>query len=33
MIATLNPRGRAGVVLPHGALFRGGLWGKLEKEF
>jgi len=31
MIATLNPRGRAGVVLPHGALFRGGAEGKIRK--
>lgn len=31
MIATLNHRGRAGVVLPHGALFRGGAEGKIRK--
>jgi type I restriction enzyme M protein len=31
MIATLNPRGRAGVVLPHGVLFRGGAEGKIRK--
>jgi len=31
MIATLNPKGRAGVVLPHGALFRGGAEGKIRK--
>ena len=31
MIATLNPRGRAGVVLPHGILFRGGAEGKIRK--
>jgi len=31
MIATLNVRGRAGVVLPHGALFRGGAEGKIRK--
>ena len=31
MITTLNPRGRAGVVLPHGALFRGGAEGKIRK--
>ena len=31
MIATLNYRGRAGVVLPHGALFRGGAEGKIRK--
>ena len=31
MIATLNPKGRAGVVLPHGVLFRGGSEGKIRK--
>jgi type I restriction enzyme M protein len=31
MIATLNHRGRAGVVLPHGILFRGGAEGKIRK--
>jgi type I restriction enzyme M protein len=31
MIATLNTRGRAGVVLPHGVLFRGGAEGKIRK--
>ncbi len=31
MIATLNPKGRAGVVLPHGALFRGGAEGKIRQ--
>ena len=31
MIATLNPGGRAGVVLPHGVLFRGGAEGKIRK--
>jgi type I restriction enzyme M protein len=31
MIATLNHRGRAGVVLPHGVLFRGGAEGKIRK--
>jgi type I restriction enzyme M protein len=31
MIATLNPKGRAGVVLPHGVLFRGGAEGKIRK--
>lgn len=31
MIATLNPKGRAGVVLPHGILFRGGAEGKIRK--
>ena len=31
MIATLNPRGRAGVVLPHGVLFRGGAEGKIRR--
>jgi type I restriction enzyme M protein len=31
MISTLNVRGRAGVVLPHGALFCGGAEGKIRK--
>jgi type I restriction enzyme M protein len=31
MISTLNPIGRAGVVLPHGALFRGGAEGKIRQ--
>ena len=31
MIGTLNHRGRAGVVLPHGVLFRGGAEGKIRK--
>jgi type I restriction enzyme M protein len=31
MIATLNHRGRAGVVMPHGVLFRGGAEGKIRK--
>jgi len=31
MIATLNPKGRAGVVLPHGSLFRGGAEGKIRQ--
>ena len=31
MIARLNPRGRSGVVLPHGALFRGGAEGRIRK--
>jgi type I restriction enzyme M protein len=31
MIATLNPKGRVGVVLPHGILFRGGAEGKIRK--
>ena len=31
MIATLNPKGRVGVVLPHGVLFRGGGEGKIRK--
>ena len=31
MIATLNPKGRVGVVLPHGVLFRGGAEGKIRK--
>src|SRR4030067_259028 len=31
MITTLNYKGRAGVVLPHGVLFRGGAEGKIRK--
>lgn len=31
MIATLNSTGRAGVVLPHGSLFRGGAEGKIRQ--
>jgi type I restriction enzyme M protein len=31
MVATLNPKGRVGVVLPHGVLFRGGAEGKIRK--
>jgi len=31
MIATLNRKGRAGVVLPHGVLFRGGAEGKIRR--
>ena len=31
MIATLNFKGRAGLVLPHGVLFRGGAEGKIRK--
>ena len=31
MIATLNLKGRAGEVLPHGVLFRGGAEGKIRK--
>ena len=31
MIATVNPTGRVGVVLPHGVLFRGGAEGKIRK--
>ena len=31
MIATVNPRGRVGVVLPHGVLFRGGAEGRIRK--
>jgi len=31
MIATLKPSGRAGIVLPHGILFRGGAEGKIRK--
>lgn len=33
MIATLNRKGRAGVVLPHGILFRGGAEGKIRRGF
>ena len=32
MIETLNEHGRAGVVLPHGVLFRGGGEGKIRKQ-
>lgn len=31
MLASLNSRGRMGVVLPHGVLFRGGSEGKIRK--
>jgi type I restriction enzyme M protein len=31
MIATVNPTGKVGVVLPHGTLFRGGAEGKIRK--
>lgn len=31
MIATLKPSGRAGIVLPHGVLFRGGAEGKIRQ--
>lgn len=31
MIATLKPLGRAGIVLPHGVLFRGGAEGKIRQ--
>lgn len=31
MIATLNRNGRAGVVMPHGVLFRGGAEGKIRQ--
>ncbi len=31
MMAILNPTGRAGVVLPHGVLFRGGAEGKIRQ--
>ena len=31
MIATLKPKGRAGVVLPHGILFRGGAEGRIRQ--
>jgi type I restriction enzyme M protein len=31
MIATLKPTGRAGIVLPHGILFRGGAEGKIRQ--
>ena len=33
MIETLNEHGRAGVVVPHGVLFRGGAEGKIRKQF
>ncbi|MDC6350474.1 type I restriction-modification system subunit M [Zeaxanthinibacter sp. PT1] len=33
MIETLNEHGRAGVVLPHGVLFRGSSEGKIRKQF
>ena len=32
MIETLNEHGRAGVVLPHGVLFRGSSEGKIRKQ-
>lgn len=32
MIATLNPEGKAGVVMPHGVLFRGGAEGIIRRE-
>jgi type I restriction enzyme M protein len=31
MIATLKPAGRAGIVLPHGVLFRGGAEGRIRQ--
>lgn len=31
MLATLKPSGRAGIVLPHGILFRGGAEGKIRQ--
>ncbi|KFZ32187.1 hypothetical protein JS44_15290 [Anoxybacillus flavithermus] len=31
MIATLNDEGKAGVVMPHGVLFRGGAEGKIRQ--
>jgi len=31
MISIMNPTGKAGIVLPHGALFRGGAEGKIRK--
>lgn len=31
MIATINPAGKVGVVLPHGTLFRGGAEGKIRR--
>lgn len=33
MIETLNEHGRAGVVLPHGVLFRGSSEGKIREQF
>jgi len=32
MISTLKPAGRAGIVLPHGVLFRGGAEGKIRQS-
>jgi len=32
MIATLNYEGKAGVIMPHGVLFRGGAEGKIRQE-
>ena len=32
MIATLNPIGRAGVIVPHGVLFRGGAEAEIRKK-
>ncbi|MDG2658676.1 N-6 DNA methylase, partial [Vibrio parahaemolyticus] len=32
MIATLNHKGKAGVVMPHGVLFRAGAEGKIRQE-
>src|SRR5690625_1065256 len=31
MVATLNHKGKAGVVMPHGVLFRGGAEGKIRE--
>jgi type I restriction enzyme M protein len=33
MIATMNVRGRVGVVMPHGVLFRGGAEGEIRAGF
>lgn len=32
MLSSLSPKGRMGVVLPHGVLFRGGSEGKIRKQ-
>ena len=32
MVATLNEKGKAGVVMPHGVLFRGGAEGEIRKR-
>ena len=32
MIKSMNENGRAGIVLPHGVLFRGGAEGRIREE-